>query len=452
MIWVGLEGVLLLLSFPTFRNKINKQSHEVWKRTIATNKSRVEVFLSKFKEIIICIVIGIFAYSFLNILSDAVIQALMQFWQVVFVVAFLPIIMTWIQDKNSKIKTKWHTLLLLIGLVVSIVSYFIDIESIEDIEHYKMCLAILLSVFFAVLVLSLFKVISNNQIKPLNRPFNSIRKDLFYRTTNLDIRNIDNIELSKMCEQYFDRYLGCYKKIIHIERIEYVSLLGRYRGLWYKRAEIIMKNVFVLSALILFIRLLIGFKITSIINVAVMLLFYVNVIILKNIDKEYLYKIGITYFYSKWGYCLYYQDDCKFVGDVQLIENSKYHKYVHSVLDIAALCRAAVYYDKYNKTEKIKTISRDFYELFDNYATDINSNWIKILPLWIISLFEFSTFGELSQDIIIKLGQCCKSKSERQAINMFLFSCWVDMTRQMPGEKVNNFISHFMNKIKFEIY
>lgn len=56
---------------------------------------------------------------------------------------------------------------------------------------------------------------------------------------------------------------------------------------------------------------------------------------------------------------------------MQIIEFPKNHRFVHSVLDIAALNRAVAFNDRINGTEMIK-ISNSFYELFDIYSDEKN--------------------------------------------------------------------------------
>lgn len=450
MIWAVIESTLFLLSLPVFRNKINKQSNEVWKRSIHTNKSRVEIIFLKLKEIFICVSIVGIAYVFFNSISNNAIQIIMRWCQGTFIVAFLPIIITWIQEKNSKIKTSWHFILLLIGLVISIFSYSINIDSLEEIEEYNTYIVVILSVFVAVFILSIFKIFGNNQVKSANKTHICIRKDLFHRTPNLNLTNLDGLELIKMCERYFDEYSKCYRKLDNLKRVEYVNLYGVYRDLWYKRAATIMKKALLISILILVLKVIFNYEVKVIINLTIMFLYYLNIAFLKRFDKNFLDRLAIRYFYDEWGYCLYYQDKCKFAGNVQIIEFSKNHKFVHSVLDIAALSRAVAFNDRINGTEMIKIISNSFYELFDIYSDEKKSNWLEILPLWLISLFEFSICGKVSQDIRSKLGGYCENPIERQEINMFLFSFWIDIKRHMPDRGISEFISKFMLEINTE--
>ncbi|WP_312813271.1 hypothetical protein [Sedimentibacter sp.] len=445
-----MEGVLFLLSLPMLRNSIKKQSNDIWKKSIVKNKTRTKILFSKLKEIFQFIIVFVSSCFFISIIPSTIFQAVMRFWKLTFIATFSSIIVTWIQEKKESTRKNLQGALFIIGIITTILTFLIDIESVESIEHYKLYLLIPLSIFISILFLLILKKF-NKKGEYFSKSLNSIRKDLYYRTTNIDIQNTGSIELSKTCERYFDKYLKHYNKIVYMEKIEFSNLLGKYKNLWYQRVESIVKKMYIISCFILFVRLLFGFEMKIMLNIVIMLTFYINVIFLKNIDKDVLCRIAIIYFYREWGYCLYYKGKCKFVGDIQLNETSKYHKYIHSVLDIAALCRAAVYCDKCNNTEVIKAISNEFYDLFDNYTNDIDSNWIKILPLWIVSLFEFNIHGKLAKEKEVVLRQYCKCKSERHAIDSFLYSFWVDMTSQMPNKKIGIFIHEFMNSLDCEI-
>ena len=82
-----------------------------------------------------------------------------------------------------------------------------------------------------------------------------------------------------------------------------------------------------------------------------------------------------------------------------MIEKSKFHKYIHSFLDIVALCRAVAVSDKMNGEKKICIITSNLSELFANYSDyKENQNWVMVIPLWIAALFEFYVTDKISDD------------------------------------------------------
>jgi len=161
-----------------------------------------------------------------------------------------------------------------------------------------------------------------------------------------------------------------------------------------------------------------------------------------------LYKIGIRYFYDEWGY--YLTDACngKFVGTVQIFEISKFHKYIHSFLDIVALCRAVAIADKINGEQKICIITNNLSDLFKKY-TDYNDNpdWIMIIPLWIAALFEFDITGKLRNDIKSTLLMSVR-KNNKADISIFLQSFWVDIKR----EELKNGILRYVQSFEANLY
>lgn len=238
-----------------------------------------------------------------------------------------------------------------------------------------------------------------------------------------------------------------YGKIEELQTIEYVNLMGVHSKLWYKKAACFMKLVWVLSTLIVIIKMGTGIKNTLLLLIGLMVGFGVLVSICKHIDEKYLYKIGIRYVYDEWGYYMTCSNRNKFVGRVQMIEVSKYHKYVHSFLDIAALCRAIAFNDKMREKKRIRIITRNLGELFTNYTNDsLKKSWGLVIPLWIAALFEFNITGEIEEKTKAILLDSVDNGG-RADLFIFLQSFWADMERRYLKDGISEYVEMFKKEL-----
>ena len=157
--------------------------------------------------------------------------------------------------------------------------------------------------------------------------------------------------------------------------------------------------------------------------------------------------MAIRYFYDEWGYYLACTSRSKFVGTVQMIEGSKFHKYIHSFLDIVALCRAIAFNDKMNGENKISIITSNLSELFLSHSDYKDSkNWVMVIPLWTAVLFEFYVTGKISddaKDVLMKSAD----ESVRADISIFLQSFWADIERKELKEGISKYIQLFEEKL-----
>lgn len=130
-----------------------------------------------------------------------------------------------------------------------------------------------------------------------------------------------------------------------------------------------------------------------------------------------------------------------------MIEKSKFHKYIHSFLDIVALCRAVAVSDKMNGEKKICIITSDLSELFANYSDyKENQNWVMVIPLWIAALFEFYVTDKISDDAKLILLKSV-DESVRADISIFLQSFWADIERKELKDGISKYIQLFEEKL-----
>ncbi len=155
----------------------------------------------------------------------------------------------------------------------------------------------------------------------------------------------------------------------------------------------------------------------------------------------------IRSFYSEWGYYLTCKNKSLFVSSVPLLGNSKFHKYVFSFLDIVALCRAISLNDKINQENTICVISSDLNELFKKYTNYENEKkWGMILPLWVVSLFEFYATGAINEDVKATLLKSLNEDTKYE-ISIFLQSFWVDMERREFDKEMSDYIYLFKQEL-----
>ncbi len=451
-IWCVIDGLMFLLTLPFIRLNISKQEIQLWKRSINRIQRKMERIGRTVKEIFACGFLVIIFYILLREMPNTVIQLLLDWCKGTFIVAFFPILLSWIQMNKNKCGIHWSVLNVFLGVTISIIGYAVD--SIDTVIKNKQVIIIFFSIFVTILIFSLYKILitgeSGYDIKKIGK---EIRKDLYYRTTNLDM-NLSQIELIRYSERFFNEYISYLKKMRNIISIEYVTLMGIYKDYWYKRSAKKMRYFVCLNSVILLAILIRNGLSSQIILVCVLIMcFGINISFLKKKDNNYLNKIAIRYFYDEWGYCIYCkQKKCKYVGNVQMIEWWKQHKFIHSFLDIVALCRAVTLDDEIMKTEKIKLLSKNFSELFYIYADDDFSEtckaWIVYLPLWISSLFEYKLFRNIDIKIKCQLKCSLKDGEDWNGLHIFLQSFIVDMTRQMPNEENVNLVSEFCTSIR----
>lgn len=380
MMWFVIDMVLLLIL--PFRKTVTKYENVMRRRSIESVKSLGARLMDVLSKIFLLIPVGLIVYILIHIIPDMIIQKLLEWYKGIFIVALFPLLFTWIKEKNFNIKSIWNGCLTVLAILFSIVGYIIDTEDVKAVSEYRVALNVLMTmlvIIFIVAVLEIRKESKEYYSKKI--PKKGIRKDLYYRTPGL-VLNVSNVELIKCCEKYFDEYICRYRKIKELRTIEYVNLAGVHRELWYKKAAHFMKIFVALSIFVTIFSMFFGISYKPFGVIGLIIIFGILVIIYKHIDLKCLYIIGIRYFYDEWGYFLTCTSRNKFIGTVQMIEKSKFHKYIHSFLDIVALCRAVAVSDKMNGEKKICIITSDLSELFANYSDyKENQNWVMVIPL-----------------------------------------------------------------------
>lgn len=445
MIWIIVDLAFFMLLL--LRKKVRNEKETMPQRSISKVRSFGERVLDVFFNISWLFPIGVIIYIVMLFIPDMWIQKIMDWYKGIFIVALFPIFLTWIKEQNFKIKSIWNVSLFALTVFFSIVGYTIDTGKIEEISQYRVLLNMLMTIFIVVFFAALLEMRKErNEYYSKKISKRGIRKDLYHRTPGLEV-NVLDIDLIKSCEKYFSEYMDRYGKIKGLCTIEYVKLTGVYSKLWYKKAACFMKIFMVLSTLVVIIKMGFGMENMLLVLVGLMIGFGVMVGICKHIDEKHLYKIGIRYVYDEWGYYMTCRSRNKFVGRVQLIEVSKYHKYVHSFLDIAALCRAIAFNDKMHEERKICIITRSFGELFADY-TDYNQkkDWVMVIPLWISALFEFFVTGKVEDKTKVIL---LDSADKRVSTNIFIFlqSFWADMERKYLQDGISEYVQLFKEEL-----
>lgn len=445
MMWLVIDMVLLIIL--PLRKNVTKYENIMRRRSIESVKNLGSRLMDVLLKIFWLIPVWLIIYVLIHFVPDTIIQKLLEWYKGIFIVALFPLLFTWFKEKNFNVKSIWNGCLTVLAILFSIVGYFIDTEDVNAITEYRGALDVLmtmLAITFIVAVLEIRKESKEYYSKKISKK--GIRKDLYYRTPGLML-NVSNVELIKGCEKYFNEYICKYKKIKELRTIEHVNLAGVHRELWYKKAAHFMKIFVALSVIVVIMNMFFGMSYKCLVVLGLILLFGILIALYKYIDLECLYKMAIRYFYDEWGYYLTCTRRSKFVGTVQMIEGSKFHKYIHSFLDIVALCRAVAFNDKMNGENKICIITSNLSELFLNHSDYKDSkNWVMVIPLWTATLFEFYVTGKISDDAKCVLMKSA-DESVRTDISIFLQSFWADIERKELKEGISKYIQLFEEKL-----
>ena len=238
-------------------------------------------------------------YIIIQILPNNIFQKILEWYREIFAVALFPVFLSWFLEKKD-IKSFWNILLMLSTFVLCILGYIGDAEILKTISAFRTVLNVFVSLFITLFVETLISIRKENSMYCLKKlPQKGIRKDLYYRTPNLNV-NISNIELRRCCENYFNEYIHRYKKIGDMHTVEYVKLTGIYSALWYKKTAFYMKLFVAISLFAITINIKSGILCKSYLGIGLLIIFCFLVGLYKVFDLEYLYKIGIRYFYDEW--------------------------------------------------------------------------------------------------------------------------------------------------------
>lgn len=445
MMWIAIDAVLLIILI--IRKNVANYDNVMHKRSIESVKSMGMRVMDALLKILLLIPVELIIYVLMCFISNTIIQKLLEWYKGIFIVALFPLLFTWVKGKKINIKLIWNSCLTVLAITFSIIGYMIDTQDIKAISKYRGALNLLMTLLVIMFIIAVFEIRKESK-EYYSRKISKkgIRKDLHFRTSVLAL-NVSNIELVKCCEKYFDEYICRYRRIKELHTIEYVNLVGVHKELWYKKSAHFMKIFVVLSVLITIMKMFLGVSYKCLVILGLIVFFEILIVLYKCVDLECLYKMAIRYFYDEWGYYLTYANRSKFVGTVQIIEVSKFHQYIHSFLDIVALCRAVAFNDKMNGENKICIITSNLSELFLNYSDYKNSkNWVMVIPLWIAVLFEYYVTGEISnvaKDVLMK----SVNKNTRADISIFLQSFWADIERKELKEGIAKYIQLFEEKM-----
>ena len=436
-LWVSIACLLPILTIMG-KKRMGCSSGEMWKLSINTGKEMWKENIGKYiGTTIIFIVIRI---SIENN-QDKVPMLGELFTNILGVLLISNIISIIIEKVN------WYLVSSMLGMeaINFVVKKMLKEKSIERYIPY---LAFFLSLGFTILIISIIKIIciiyKDQKRKRIYKKIQLvIRKDLFNRTPNIQV-SLDNIfQIQQICEILYYEFYKRYLKVKGINEIKYVTLNGKYKMEWYRKSAKIMK-IFVGVCIVWSIFFAEWKEKTGIFLCIVV--FLGNVQWLKKNDPDYLAVIAIRYFYDEWGYYVKYQEGDKFVGNVQMIEKSKYHYFVHSFLNIAALGRIVALRDKWNRKNDIENVSNNILELSDIYIRD-TVDWVALLPLWISALFEYDVNKKVGNNVCKRLSATCTKKDEKLNLEVFLYSFWLSIIRKMPNDENGKFIMNFMNYI-----
>lgn len=452
MSWGMIDVILLILLRTGVKGNMAEEGNKLHRRSIERKKDKLDWISS--------ILSGLFSvgviYLIIYLIPNTTIQGLAEWYKEFFAVTLLPIVYDWIKEKKIIIKTGWR---IVFSIYILILSVACCIMNVEKILQKRIILNFIITFFVFLLIETVVEICKESRKQhSVKISAKKLWKDLYQRTSEIDIDMSTN-GLIKGCEKQFVEYRHRCNKISRLHTIEYVNLSGKYKKTWCDRIIRLMKR-FVLGSIIIgmidiFYSGISGLSTAlGIIALVGISKFLINRS--QQIAPGYIYVIIIQVFYHEWGYYLTYSNKSKFVGTVQMIELSKYHKYVHSFLDIVALCRAVAINDQLKGTNRMSIITSNLSELFENYSDDgdckQDRNWVTLIPLWAATLFEFSVTGTVNADAKPVLLEYADA-SARFDISMFLQSFWADMERKELSDGVAEFVQAFERELyKVETY
>lgn len=435
--------VLFIMLLPPFRLKDESIEPVSRKRSIEHKKAfgeRVVVFLKDF--FLDISIMSILYIVFFNCLSVRNIYNLIEWYKNLFLVVLIPFFLGRVADKSNKQISFWAVVIFILSLVGSVLCYSIAIteEIIINFKLYFLVYIVLFVFSFFKTILDIFK--QKDKIGFFELPSKGIRKDLFYRTPRLNI-NVSDGDLIKYCEKYFSEFLYNIRRIKRDITIEYVYMLGNYKMK-------ICKKEFYTTVFFAFFSLIYAFCFPAsfykrIALLSLVFLFFLFIFLLFLIDKNSLYKLGIRLFYDDWGYFITLgEKKTKFVGEIQLFELSKYHKFIHSFLDIVALCRAVAIGDERNGSKTICTIAQNLSELYTDYMP-YRDSWIGLLPVWAAALYEYKVTHQITK--FVKETLAIQKEEDFHNINLFLQSFWTDIERIGLDKGTGEYVKQFLEEI-----
>lgn len=233
-------------------------------------------------------------------------------------------------------------------------------------------------------------------------------KDLFYLIPEPRDTEFSAFDLVHNFEKKYDKFLFRYSKK-SISCFEFITMEGtqKYRYKWAMRARKHVLRVVVLIVLLDSLYLAIVPTDKTILYSALFLCASAILLFIERVKASYrvpysgkkeklsmlLDYIFIRYIYSTWGFYIVSRHKEKFVGEVQLLSISKWHRMTHSILDISALIRLAAYKDKFENTDIMSMMGESMCAMFLDSSD--NNTWWTNAPVYVFVLFYYWVHNEI---------------------------------------------------------
>lgn len=302
----------------------------------------------------------------------------------------------------------------------------------------------ILSVYIIISIVALVSVIKSNKSGKVRKYDKKVYKDLFYRTTNLEIKNINSAELIKYLENYYWMFQKNYNKKKDIKRIEFGTPYGIEKDYWYNRVAKTIKIISLICEILFCVNAIILAQWWILWYVGFFGILYVLIYFIKIEDGDYLKRILIRMYYDEWG-CFLEGNKVEFVGNVQMLECGYKYKFVHAILNLVAFCRAISFDDSVNGKNRMQMVIDNLCELTIMHKQEKEWHWIEIIPLVIASLFEYNNTGIISNKVKQLFKECEFKDNEKRDMRCFLQGIWTTITGRMPTSNDGLFIRNFSN-------
>ena len=368
---------------------------------------------------------------------------------------FLPGVWDKMMNNQDKLN-KWFVFAFIIAVLICFATGVVKDLGENIDESYYVWILVLLALWVASVLMAIFDVhITGDRWRKLSGYKKNIYKDLWNRTPKLKVEGHSFSELSELNELYYSKFLINKKKIKFLNNVQFIPTIGTEKQYWYKKAANKMKIFWICSAVIMMVSFVVLRDKSILFGLGALGVFAIRVLWIKKVEETpiFLMKLAMRFLYDEWGWCLWYENKkrkkIKFVGRVQILELSKYHRYIYSLLDIAALGRAIVRADMADGGRRIEVMTKDIYELTQYYTEEEDkASWVDILPLWITTLFEYSSLNDISnKEVKELLKKYCENNDDYEKLKVFLEGFWLEITREREKQIENGFINKFLRVV-----
>lgn len=419
-----------LITMMLVRKDVKQQTYKVRDKLLCTQKKRTDIFMDVL-YIGYFFIVGLL-FLIIIFLGTSIVNP--AFFMAIYSVFVTLLSMPNIFDMIKEGKRNEFVGLNVFFTVASIVLALGDKLEVEE-NSKRVFMVVSLSLYVMLIICRIIHAYEIRKRKSVSKFHKKIYKDLYYRTPRLSIHEMTYANLRKECEKYYSMYienLNNYNKKQDLWSIRFGTPYNKGDDwYWYRRVAKLIKGVVLGSELAICANALVQFQLWQMWFAGGFLILYIWLYVLDRQDKKegqnVFKRIIVRIYYDEWGYFLIGKR-IKFVGTIQLLEIGRRYRLIHSMLNIASLCRIAAFEDLIYGKNNISKITNEMYELIVSYSENKNWKWFELIPILIAALFEYNNTGMVSSKFKHLLQQCDYSSDVKYEIKQFLEGLWIDVT------------------------